>query len=110
MDEPRDPGLDAPSRESFWQLPLGDLLRQLDTSAAGLSASEARARLDRYGSNRIAPKRALSLTRTIAGRLANPLVLVLVFAACVSAFTGDRASFFIIISSSLQSWRLVNQG
>jgi len=98
MDKPHDMCPEGRSQDVFWQMPLADLLGRLNASAAGLSAAEARVRIDRYGPNKITPERTFSLVRKIAGHLANPLVLVLLFAACVSAFTGDRASFFIVIS------------
>jgi P-type Mg2+ transporter len=99
----RESSSEAHSQEDFWQISLQDLFTRLGASPAGLTATEAKARLVRHGPNRIVPKRALSLARKIAGHLANPLVLVLLFAACVSAFTGDRPSFFIIISVVVMS-------
>lgn len=98
MDTPREMSSESHSRKDFWQVGLGDLFSQLGASAAGLATSEARKRLERYGPNRLTPVRALSALRRIGGHIANPLVLVLLFAACASAFTGDRASFFIVIS------------
>jgi len=97
MDKPHDVSSED-LRDAFWQMPLANLLSHLEASASGLSAEEARARLERRGPNRITPKRSSSLARRIGGHLANPLVLVLLFAASVSAFTGDKASFFIVIS------------
>lgn len=87
----------APDQKTFWQVPLVRLLEQLGASSSGLAAAEAEERLRRYGPNKIATEHALSLVRKIGEHLANPLVLVLLFAACVSAFTGDRASFLIIV-------------
>jgi Cation transporter/ATPase, N-terminus len=69
----------------------------------GLSASDAAAILKTVGPNRIdsaAPKRLLA---DFIGRFSNPLVLVLLFAAAVSAFTGDVPSFVIITVIVLMS-------
>jgi P-type Mg2+ transporter len=99
----RDLSSEPHSQEDFWQISLQDLFTRLGASAAGLTATEAKARLARDGPNRIMPKRALSLARKLAGHLASPLVLVLLFAACISAFTGDKPSFLIIISVVLMS-------
>ncbi|HVW71156.1 MAG TPA: cation-transporting P-type ATPase, partial [Steroidobacteraceae bacterium] len=89
---------EAPAREAFWRLTLQHLLQQLDATPGGMTASEAEARLARCGPNKLNTEHARSLARRIIGRLVNPLVLVLLFAACVSAFTGDMASFLIVIS------------
>ena len=57
-------------------------------------------RLDRTGSIRPSAK---SLLIAFAERFSNPLVLILLFAAAVSAFTGDVASFVIIAIIVLMS-------
>jgi len=90
------PGAVAPSLQCMAALPLADLMQQLGTSAAGLSGPAAAAALRTAGPNRIdaaAPRRLLA---AFIGRFRNPLVLVLLAAAAVSAFTGDVPSFAII--------------
>ncbi|HTO83655.1 MAG TPA: magnesium-translocating P-type ATPase [Methylomirabilota bacterium] len=72
------------------------LLRRLETSDRGLTSAEASARLARYGPNQIARRRRLTVVRGLLARFGNPLVLILLGAAAVSAFTGDVASFAII--------------
>ena len=88
---------------TFWQTPLADLTRQLDANANGLSSAEAAARLQRYGANRLEVQRRFSLLRKILSRFRNPLVLILLAAATVSAFTGDIASLVIISTMVLFS-------
>ena len=88
---------------TFWQTPLADLTRQLDANANGLSSVEAAARLKRYGANRLEVQRRFSLLRKILSRFRNPLVLILLAAATVSAFTGDIASLIIISAMVLFS-------
>ena len=88
---------------TFWQNPLADLTRQLDANANGLSSAEAAARLQRYGANRLEVQRRFSLLRKILSRFRNPLVLILLAAATVSAFTGDVASLIIISAMVLFS-------
>lgn len=79
-----------------WTAPAADVLAALGTSAAGLSAAEAAARLAVHGPNRIEPHAERRLLLDILHRLGNPLVLVLLFAAGVSAVVHDPASFVII--------------
>lgn len=77
-------------------LPLPELLQRLHSSDTGLSALDAAANLAAFGPNQIAITKRTRLISDLAGRFGNPLVLILLFAAAVSAFTGDVASFAII--------------
>lgn len=75
---------------------LPDLFRALRASKRGLDSPDAGARLVAFGPNLIGTKPRLRLAFSFLERLQNPLVLVLLVAAAVSAFTGDAPSFFII--------------
>ena len=77
-------------------VPLPDLLQRLHSTEVGLRASDAAAILEAVGPNLIAAAPRKGLLFAFIGRLGNPLVLILLFAAAVSAFTGDVASFVII--------------
>ena len=93
----------APGTSDLAVLPLTDLLQLLHSTDTGLSTSDAAAILATVGPNRIdaaAPRRLLA---AFIGRFRNPLVLVLLFAAAVSAFTGDVPSFVIITVIVLMS-------
>ncbi len=91
------PGTPEPSRASpFWSGPLGACCASLATEGLGLSETQARERLTRHGPNRLASPPASRFLRQIAQRLGNPLVVLLLFAAGVSAATGDRASFLLV--------------
>jgi len=83
--------------------PLPDLLQSLHSSESGLSASDAAAILRSVGPNQIESVKQKSLLTEILERFSNPLVLILLFAAAVSAFTGDVASFIIIAVIVLMS-------
>ena len=62
-----------------------------ETPAAktGLTAEEAQARLDQFGPNEPATTQHHSFFSDLLHAFANPLVLILVIAAVVSAFVGD---------------------
>lgn len=86
----------APAKTDVAVQPLDELLRSLDSTLAGLSTAAAAAKLDTLGPNRInvtAPKRLIT---AFLARFRNPLILVLLGAAAVSAFTGDVPSFVVI--------------
>ena len=84
-------------------VPLPDLFQRLHSTDHGLSASDAAAILDTVGPNQIGAAKHKSLLADFIGRFSNPLVLILLFAAAVSAFTGDVPSFVIIASIVLIS-------
>ena len=80
----------------FWQLPISALLGQVAASPDGLSSAEAAARLAQFGPNLIHGERKKSLVLQFLAKFRNPLVIILLTASALSAFTGDAASFFII--------------
>ncbi len=79
-----------------WSQPLGDLYIALQTSCDGLSTAEATARISLQGPNLIDEPRRRRLTLGLLRRFADPLVLILLFAALIAALTHEGASFFII--------------
>lgn len=84
------------SASRFWQLPMATLLEQLGSSHQGLSHAEASTRLAGFGPNLIHGERKRALFFQFLAKFRNPLVIILLVASAVSAFTGDAASFFII--------------
>jgi len=62
----------------------------------GLSGAEAAARRVQYGPNLFRERQKKSLLRQYLARFKNPLVLILLAASAVSAFTGELANFLII--------------
>ncbi|GAB7541781.1 magnesium-translocating P-type ATPase [Cupriavidus sp. 8B] len=81
---------------AFWQLPVTVLLEQVATSLDGLSSAVAAARLAQFGPNLIHGERKRALPLQFLAKFRNPLVIILLTASAISAFTGDTASFFII--------------
>ena len=80
-----------------WNLPLGELLHNIVATPDGLSDQEAKRRLAVYGPNNAMVRRRRRLWRQILDRLANPLILILLFASGLSAWTGEVTSFVIIV-------------
>ncbi len=81
-----------------WNAPLDALLLELQSKPAGLTSREAARRLARYGANDAFVRRVRPLWREILDRFANPLILILLFAASLSAWTGETTSFVIIVT------------
>ena len=94
---------DSRPERKFWQIALADLERELGADAKGLTASEAALRRLHYGPNALEERRRLSLPLKFLSRFRNPLVIILLVAAGVSALTGDLTSFIIILTIVLMS-------
>ena len=87
----------------FWSAPVTMVLDRLGTHAGGLSSDEAAARLATQGPNRIADQPPRRLLLNFLSQFRNPLVLMLLAAAAVSAATHDPMSFVIITTIVLLS-------
>lgn len=81
---------------AFWQQNMTTLLEYYKSTPTGLTSSEAAERLLRYGHNIFHPMRRNILFFQFLSKFFNPLVIILLAASTISAFTGDAASFFII--------------
>jgi P-type Mg2+ transporter len=86
----------AKKESRFWQLPVAVLLQDLNSSPSGLSSTEAALRLAQFGPNLIHAERKRALVLQFLAKFRNPLVIILLTASALSAFTGDAVSFFII--------------
>ncbi len=65
-----------------------EVVKSLSTSAeSGLTSSEAQARLERDGKNKLAEGKKITILQRIISQLLDPMVLVLIGAAIVSAVT-----------------------
>ncbi|MEN9755626.1 MAG: hypothetical protein RLZ07_2008 [Pseudomonadota bacterium] len=81
----------------YWLETLDTLKAQLGTGTEGLNAHEAASRLSRFGLNRDPEGVEAGTVRLVLRRGLEPMSLLLVFAALVSAGTGDAASAGIIL-------------
>src|SRR5271166_5667012 len=72
------------------------LLEQVAASPDGLSSAAVAARLAQFGPNLVHGVRKSALILQFLSKFRNPLVIILLTASALSAFTGDAASFFII--------------
>ena len=84
--------------EPFWSRSSAELLSELASAPAGLSADEAASRLRATGRNMIAERVRHRMFGKILRRLADPLIAILAIAAAVSGVSGDWASCTIILA------------
>ncbi|MBB2203929.1 magnesium-translocating P-type ATPase [Gluconacetobacter takamatsuzukensis] len=90
------PPATTPSATPFWTQKPDATFAALASTAQGLTAAEAAARLAADGPNTDRPVRRISPFVAIGRRFLEPLILLLLFAAGVSAAMGDAASAGII--------------
>jgi len=82
--------------QRWWLTPLSEPEAELGTDAAGLSSVEARSRLSQFGPNLFRDRQERSLFLQFLSRFRNPLVILLLVASAISAFTGELTNFVII--------------
>ena len=67
---------------------IQDVLKDVGSSAEGLSAQQAQERLAKYGPNKLKEAEKLSLFQRFVEQLKDPMLIILLAAAAVSALTG----------------------
>lgn len=87
-------GTEAP----YWSRPTAQLLADLRSAPSGLTTVEARVRLARVGPNLLRAPESSALWRLLLRQLSSPLVLILLFAAGVSAFLHEWADAAVIVT------------
>jgi Mg2+-importing ATPase len=88
---------------AFWSVPATDLLRQLGATPQGLTSTEARQRLTRFGANLLTPPRRRDELALLLAQFKSPLILILLFAAGLSFFLRDPVDASIILAIVLAS-------
>ena len=77
-------------------MPLPELLQQLNTSDQGLNEIEAASRLVKFGKNEVAREERLTWWRRLFNNIRDPLVILLTFLALISFLTGDLRATAVI--------------
>ena len=96
------PGVN-PQLPAFWSIPPDQLLQEMETSLQGLSETEVQQRIRRYGFNRLRPHKKSDALTLLFGQFKSPIILILIFAAGLSLFLGDRIDALIILGIVLVS-------
>ena len=68
----------------FYQQPVDEVLKALETSRSGLSEDEARARLKRYGPNELTAEKPVAAWRKFLAQFRDVLVILLLVATAIS--------------------------
>jgi P-type Mg2+ transporter len=92
-----------PQLPAFWSIPPDQLLKEMESSPQGLSEAEVQQRIRRYGYNRLRPHKKSDALTLLLGQFKSPIILILIFAAALSLFLGDRIDALIILGIVLVS-------
>lgn len=81
-----------------WKLSQEELLQQMNSSMNGLTAEEAKKRLEQYGYNKLQEGKRKGVLRVFAEQFADLLVVILIIAAIISALTGGVEGTIVILA------------
>lgn len=81
-----------------WKLSQEELLREMNSSMSGLTAEEAKKRLEQYGYNKLQEGKRKGVLQVFAEQFADLLVVILIVAAVISAITGGVEGTIVILA------------
>ncbi|MCX6286691.1 MAG: magnesium-translocating P-type ATPase [Bacteroidetes bacterium] len=84
--------------QSFWSIPVTELLKSLRVTASGLTTDEAQKRLISYGANRLKPQKRSDAFTLLVGQFKSPIILILLLATGLSLFLHNIVDASIILT------------
>ena len=99
---------DAP--DGFWSRTADEQLSELGVTRDGLTSQEAARRLTTYGPNAVRVTRERGPLALFLSQFRSPIILILIAAAILSAFLGDRVDagiilVIVVVSGALTFWQ-----
>jgi P-type Mg2+ transporter len=88
---------DTQDTYTWWNVPLTDLVKKLNSRVDGLTQDEATRFLQKYGKNVFVERKKQTVFTRFLLKIANPLILLLISAAFISAALGQLSDFVIIV-------------
>ncbi|MDY2959588.1 MAG: cation-translocating P-type ATPase [Hornefia sp.] len=83
--------------KSFYSINTDEILKEFNSSLSGLDESQVSLNREKYGENRLEEKKQKSLIEIFIDQFKDLLVIILIFAAVISAATGNFESTAVII-------------
>lgn len=83
--------------KDFWSYDKDDVLKQLNSSEAGLTNKVACDRIANYGKNIFEEKKSTSKFMVFLSQFKSPITMILIFAAVLSIFLNDYSDGVIIL-------------
>jgi Ca2+-transporting ATPase len=84
--------------KEYYKGSLEEVYKALESGANGLSVDEARARLEKYGPNRIEGKKKRSPIFLLLEQFNDPMIWILLAAALISVLIGEAVDFYVILA------------
>jgi Mg2+-importing ATPase len=103
---PKGQELPQAALKTYWQLPSEQLLSALQSTQKGLQQTQAEIRIKQYGLNTLKTQRQATALQLFFSQFKSPLVLILIFAAIVSAFLGEWTDAVIVLAVVIGSTML----
>ena len=82
----------------LYQLSEEEIFKKVDASKMGLSAGEAKVRLEKYGENALTEAKQKSTLQVFLSQFADLLVIILICAAVISMISGNLESTLVIFA------------
>lgn len=76
---------------------IEEIIKNLDSSYEGLSSSEAKKRLEKYGKNVLPSKKRDSILKIFLGELTSPIEMVLIVTVIISLIIGETVDAIVIL-------------
>ena len=96
--------MDTPDA-AYWSLPSTALFSTLGTTRQGLTTPQAQSRLDSADKETLKSNKTRKALFAFLKQFRNPLILILIFSVCISAFLGEWIDavvvLFVIVASTL---------
>lgn len=84
--------------KDFYLQSKDEVLKEFRASPNGLSSGEAKERLAKYGENALVEGKKKTVFQVFLDQFKDLMVIILIIAALISAFTGDAESTIVIIA------------
>lgn len=83
-------------KNDYYSLSIDEIKTKLQTGEAGLTSSEAKKRLEKYGLNELPKKKPDSILKIFLSELLDPIVLLLLVSIVASLLVGEVVDAFAI--------------
>ena len=83
--------------EQYSSLKLDKIYEKIGSSEKGLSSTEARERLKKYGANELASKDKTNTFSIFISQFKSPIVLILIAASIIAGFLGESIDSIVIL-------------
>ena len=92
---------------NFYKEEIENILKKLKTTELGLTTSDAKERIARYGKNELPKKKSDGIIKIFLRQLKDPIVLILIITIIFSFLVGEVLDAFAVIFIVLIDFNLL---